>query len=145
MQGQAGKQFIFPKHSFWTNFFLLKEDNVRFMLLAIVIIIYMILGAAIFQILEEGNEIDQVNVFQKSFSDEIAFLKQKLNSKNVTLEQVESLMYLWGNASVSGLILKNRRWDYGGSFHFVYTVVSTIGEFSFLFSVCRMCVCKEEL
>jgi hypothetical protein len=38
------------------------------------------------------------------------------------------LLHAYGNASAIGVINKRRRWDFPGSFHFVGTIVSTIGK-----------------
>ncbi|XP_049835119.1 potassium channel subfamily K member 13-like [Schistocerca gregaria] len=43
------------------------------------------------------------------------------------MERVHRLLYAYGNASAAGIIHKRRRWDFAGSFHFVGTIVSTIG------------------
>ncbi|RXG67539.1 Potassium channel subfamily K member 13 [Armadillidium vulgare] len=52
-------------------------------------------------------------------------IKASIEGRNITMVQIEELLYLWGNASKDGIVSSNRKWDYAGSFHFVYTVVST--------------------
>lgn len=47
---------------------------------------------------------------------------------SVHLENLHQLLYAYGNATAIGVINKRRRWDFVGSFHFVGTIVTTIGE-----------------
>lgn len=42
-------------------------------------------------------------------------------------QRLDELLYAWGNATATGVVNKRRRWDFSGSFHFVGTIVSTIG------------------
>lgn len=44
------------------------------------------------------------------------------------VNRLKELLSAYGNASAAGVINKRRRWDFSGSFHFVGTIVSTIGE-----------------
>lgn len=56
------------------------------------------------------------------------FRRHHLQSSPIALERLDELLYAYGNASSSGIINKSRRWDFPGSFHFVGTIVSTIGK-----------------
>lgn len=44
------------------------------------------------------------------------------------MERVDELLQAHNKASSAGIINKRRRWDFPGSFHFVGTIVSTIGK-----------------
>lgn len=45
------------------------------------------------------------------------------------LQRLDELLYAWGNATATGVVNKRRRWDFSGAFHFVGTIVSTIGKY----------------
>ncbi|KOC69037.1 Potassium channel subfamily K member 13 [Habropoda laboriosa] len=102
----------------------LGEDNARFILLFIVLAVYMLAGAALFQRLEADLETRQAAEFWRVYH---TFRRHHLQSGPVALQRLDELLYAYGNASSSGFINKNRRWDFPGSFHFVGTIVSTIG------------------
>lgn len=113
------------------NALILKEDNARFLLLALVLLLYMVFGALVFEAFEEGNENREIDDYISRYNESLAKLKQNIDSQNVSLTQVEDLLYIWGNMTDDGHKLHGRRhWDFAGSFHFVYTVVSTIGEYA---------------
>ncbi|XP_042875885.1 potassium channel subfamily K member 13-like [Penaeus japonicus] len=112
---------------FW-NALALKEDNARFLLLALVLLLYMVFGALVFQQLEEQNETRERGRYHRDYDEALAKLKGEIQASNVSLARVEELLYVWGNMTSDGHIKGGRRrWDFAGSFHFVYTVVSTIG------------------
>lgn len=118
------------RKKFW-NAFILKEDNARFLLLALVLLLYMVFGALVFEAFEEDNEIRERDDYIYRFNMSLAQLSRDVASQNVSWTQVEDLLYIWGNMTDAGHKLEGRRlWDFAGSFHFVYTVVSTIGEYS---------------
>ncbi|PSN49577.1 Potassium channel subfamily K member 13 [Blattella germanica] len=140
----------------------LTEDNARFVLLAIVLVLYMLAGAALFQYLEGEAELKMANEFWKIYSDfrrhYLLLILQAgnntgvhnnglncttesnendasqensshpVNHNDLDMEKVHQLLYAYGNATSAGIIHKRRRWDFAGSFHFVGTIVSTIGE-----------------
>lgn len=113
---------------FW-NALALKEDNARFLLLALVLLLYMVFGALVFQQLEEQNETRERGRYHRDYDEALAKLKGEIQASNVSLARVEELLYVWGNMTSDGHIKGGRRrWDFAGSFHFVYTVVSTIGQ-----------------
>lgn len=60
-----------------------------------------------------------------------AFRRHHLRGSSQALQRLHELLYAYGNASAIGIINKRRRWDFPGSFHFVGTIVSTIGERTF--------------
>ncbi|OXU17437.1 hypothetical protein TSAR_004372 [Trichomalopsis sarcophagae] len=102
----------------------LAEDNARFILLAFVLAAYMLAGAALFQTLESDLEIRQAAEFWRVYQ---AFRRHHLRGSAQALQRLHELLYAYGNASAIGIINKRRRWDFPGSFHFVGTIVSTIG------------------
>ena len=101
----------------------LREDNARFILLALVLVIYMLLGATVFMLLERDNEIQERNMYYHVLE---TFIQ---GNPEVNLTQLEVLLKAHAEASSAGLLKEYReRWDYAGSFYFVGTVVSTIGK-----------------
>ncbi|KAK2579129.1 hypothetical protein KPH14_001299 [Odynerus spinipes] len=102
----------------------LAEDNARFILLAVVLAAYMLAGATLFQILEGDLEVRQAAEFWRVYH---AFRRHHLRGSPLALQRLHELLYAYGNASSAGIINKRRRWDFPGSFHFVGTIVSTIG------------------
>ncbi|KAL0119451.1 hypothetical protein PUN28_007738 [Cardiocondyla obscurior] len=102
----------------------LAEDNARIVLLAVVLAVYMLAGAALFQRLESDLEIRQATEFWRVYH---TFRKHHLRGSPLSLQRLHELLYAYGNASATGIINKRRRWDFPGSFHFVGTIVSTIG------------------
>ncbi|KAK9307875.1 hypothetical protein QLX08_001939 [Tetragonisca angustula] len=102
----------------------LGEDNARFILLFGVLAVYMLAGAIIFQQLEADLEVRQTAEFWRVYH---TFQRYHLQSGPIALQRLNELLYAYGNASSSGVINKSRRWDFLGSFHFVGTIVSTIG------------------
>ncbi|XP_043271412.1 potassium channel subfamily K member 13-like [Venturia canescens] len=102
----------------------LAEDNARFVLLAVVLAAYMVAGAALFQKLESDLEVKQAAEFWRVYH---TFRRHHLGNGPQALQRLHDLLYAYGNASSTGIINKRRRWDFSGSFHFVGTIVSTIG------------------
>ncbi|KAK1126328.1 hypothetical protein K0M31_004955 [Melipona bicolor] len=102
----------------------LGEDNARFILFFGVLAVYMLAGAAIFQQLEADLEVRQTAEFWRVYH---TFQRYHLQGGPIALQKLNELLYAYGNASSSGVINKSRRWDFLGSFHFVGTIVSTIG------------------
>lgn len=45
-----------------------------------------------------------------------------------SIDNLHELLFAYGNATQAGVIWKRKRWDYVGSFHFTWTIVSTIGK-----------------
>ncbi len=101
----------------------LREDNARFVLLAIVMTMYMVSGATVFMFLEKDNEIVERNRYYHILE---TFLR---NNPDVNKTQLEILLNEHGEAVSAGFLREKRlRWDFAGSFYFVGTVVSTIGK-----------------
>ena len=103
----------------------LKEDNARFLLLAAVMVIYMLCGAAVFQALERDNEIAKKIVYLEYLNNFTATYPM------VNRSDLQKLLTIHSQAETAGIVGDRRpRWDFSGAFYFVGTVVSTIGEFS---------------
>lgn len=103
----------------------LNEDNGRFALLAILILVYLLCGAAVFSAIERPSELrahGRWNGTLHNFSETFNISLQELNS---FLRQYEAAIA----AGVRADALR-ARWDFTGAFYFVGTVVSTIGGWS---------------
>lgn len=104
----------------------LSEDNARILLLILVLGMYMLLGALFFQYLEAPLEQEIVEKYWKFYN---RFRENFVNeSIPHDLEEFHNVLYAYGNATAIGIIHKKPRWDFSGSFHFVTTIVSTIGK-----------------
>ncbi|GFO48645.1 potassium channel subfamily k member 13-like [Plakobranchus ocellatus] len=100
----------------------LKEDNARFILLAIVMVVYMLTGAALFTALERDNEVSEKRIYQQRVEN------FKIKYPEVNISDLEYLLDIHSKAETAGYVGDRRpRWDFPGSFYFVGTVVSTIG------------------
>ncbi|XP_076320684.1 potassium channel, subfamily K, member 13-like [Tachypleus tridentatus] len=104
------------------RFLHLGEDNARFLLLAVIMVIYMLFGATAFHWLES----DHKKLSRQRYERSVEQFWIKYNN-TVSVSDVEHLLYSFGNASAAGLLHKRRQWDLSGAFYFVGTVVSTIG------------------
>ena len=108
----------------------LKEDNARFILLAVVMVVYMLTGAALFTVLERDNEETEKRVYEEYVE------KFKLKYPQVNVSDLEYLLDMHSKAETAGYVGDRRpRWDFPGSFYFVGTVVSTIGKSTLAFSI----------
>ncbi|XP_037544004.1 potassium channel subfamily K member 13 isoform X4 [Nematolebias whitei] len=100
----------------------MNEDNARFCLLAGLILLYLLCGAAIFSALEHPSELRARLLW-----------KQRLNNftrrYRVNLGALHTLLRQYEEANGAGIRVDalRPRWDFSGAFYFVGTVVSTIG------------------
>ncbi|XP_061467927.1 potassium channel subfamily K member 13 [Rhineura floridana] len=100
-----------------------KEDNARFLLLAVLIILYLLCGAAIFSALEHPTERETQEKWLARFEN----FSQRFN---LTPAELQELLCEYESAYLVGVrmnTLRRPRWDFSGAFYFVATVVSTIG------------------
>ena len=104
------------------NLLHLHEENSRFLLLAVVLIVYMIFGALVFHILERDTEQKSRQKYRNIFDNFRHKYKHLINESDLI-----ELLDAYSNGSADGLIGPKERWDLSGSFYFVATVVSTIG------------------
>ncbi|KAL8585209.1 hypothetical protein ACOMHN_013224 [Nucella lapillus] len=99
----------------------LKEDNARFLLLAIVMCLYMTAGAGVFMLLEADNELQERAEYQGVYRNFLARYPQ------INETDLQDLLRKHALADAAGIVGDKRtRWDFSGSFYFVGTVVSTI-------------------
>ncbi|KAG8311168.1 hypothetical protein J6590_048767, partial [Homalodisca vitripennis] len=105
----------------WLTVVQLSEDNARVVLLAAVLLLYMLLGALLFQQLESAAELTLVEDYDRVLSQFRAALD------NTTLDHAALERLLNLHTAVTSGAGQGRRWDFAGSFHFVSTIVSTIG------------------
>ncbi|XP_029903308.1 potassium channel, subfamily K, member 13 [Myripristis murdjan] len=100
----------------------LNEDNARFLLLALFIIIYLLCGAAVFSALEQPKEREAKERWAQRFEH----FSQKYN---LSKKDLNNFLRNYEEANVAGIRVDNvrPRWDFPGAFYFVGTVVSTIG------------------
>nr|XP_023994034.1 potassium channel subfamily K member 12-like [Salvelinus alpinus] len=100
----------------------LNEDNGRFLLLAILIVLYLLCGAVVFSAIERPSEVQahgKWNITLFNFSETF----------NISLEDLNSFLREYETAIAAGIRADalRPRWDFTGAFYFVGTVVSTIG------------------
>ncbi|KAM4013696.1 potassium channel subfamily K member 13 [Anomaloglossus baeobatrachus] len=100
----------------------MNEDNGRFLLLAILIVLYMLCGAAVFSAIEQPMEKEAKDRWQQKFDNFIQ--KHNLNKSDL-----RNFLRDYEEANVAGIRVDTirPRWDFTGAFYFVGTVVSTIG------------------
>ncbi|TDH01134.1 hypothetical protein EPR50_G00177140 [Perca flavescens] len=100
----------------------LNEDNGRFVLLAVLIVLYLLCGAAVFSAIERPSELrahGRWNGTLLNFSETF----------NISLQDLNSFLREYEAAIAAGIRADalRPRWDFTGAFYFVGTVVSTIG------------------
>ncbi|XP_034274199.1 potassium channel subfamily K member 13 [Pantherophis guttatus] len=102
--------------------FRLTEDTTRLLLLAVLTVLYMICGAAIFTVIEHPSEVE---AFQK-WQIKIENFSQKYN---LPLAELRGFLFEYEAAYRLGIRINVTRphWDLVGSFYFVGTVFSTVG------------------
>ncbi|XP_062379332.1 potassium channel subfamily K member 13a [Sardina pilchardus] len=98
------------------------EDNARFVMLALFIIIYLLCGAAVFSALEHPKEKQAKEKWAQRF-------EQFSQRHNLSKSDLEKFLRHYEEANVAGIRVDmlRPRWDFTGALYFVGTVVSTIG------------------
>uniref|UniRef100_A0A671L8P8 Potassium channel, subfamily K, member 13a n=1 Tax=Sinocyclocheilus anshuiensis TaxID=1608454 RepID=A0A671L8P8_9TELE len=98
------------------------EDNARFIMLLLLIILYLLCGAAVFSALEHHKEMQAKEKWAQRF--ELFSQKYNLNKSDL-----EKFLRHYEEANMAGIRVDTLRprWDFTGAFYFVGTVVSTIG------------------
>ncbi|KAK6322247.1 hypothetical protein J4Q44_G00070390 [Coregonus suidteri] len=99
----------------------LNEDNARFCLLAGLILLYLLCGAAVFSTLEHPSELRARLLWDQQ-------LDNFTLSHQVSLGALHALLRQYEEANGTGIRVDAHRprWDFSGAFYFVGTVVSTI-------------------
>ncbi|XP_028648117.2 potassium channel subfamily K member 13-like [Erpetoichthys calabaricus] len=100
----------------------MNEDNARFGLLATLILIYLLCGAAIFSAIEHPGELQAQKLWKMR-------LRNFTQTFNVSPAELMAFLRQYEEANVAGIRVDalRPRWDFPGAFYFVGTVVSTIG------------------
>ncbi|KAJ7984953.1 hypothetical protein DPEC_G00360090 [Dallia pectoralis] len=101
----------------------INADNGRFLLLAVLIVLYLLCGAAVFSALERPSEVRAHGKWNATLLDFSRTFSVSLEDLNTFLREYETAIA----AGVRADALRPR-WDFTGAFYFVGTVVSTIGE-----------------
>lgn len=101
----------------------LNADTARFLLLAVLIVLYMLCGAAVFSAIELPTEREAKERWQER-------LENFTRRHNLSRAELRLFLREYEEASVAGIRVDDirPRWDFTGAFYFVGTVVSTIGE-----------------
>ncbi|CAL8267138.1 unnamed protein product [Merluccius merluccius] len=100
----------------------MNEDNARFCLLAGLILLYLLCGAAVFSALERPFELRARHRWAQQ-------LDEFTRTHSVSTAALHSLLRDYEEANGAGVRVDalRPRWDFSGAFYFVGTVVSTIG------------------
>ncbi|XP_069763883.1 potassium channel subfamily K member 13-like [Narcine bancroftii] len=102
----------------------LNEDNARFALLALLILCYLVVGAAVFSAVERPRELRA----QQDWSRTLGTFSR---SYNISRVQLAAFLRDYEKAQGAGIRAAHTplrpRWDFTGAFYFVGTVLSTIG------------------
>eukprot|EP00794_Sanderia_malayensis_P020093 gene20093-22063_t len=99
----------------------MKEDTLQLIVLTLFLLIYMVVGAGIFNALELRNELKWRAHFDSEFN---SFAKQN----NLTSAAMKTLLTTHEKACLLGYGVNGfERWDFIGSFYFTGTVLTTIG------------------
>ncbi|KAJ8248294.1 hypothetical protein GJAV_G00240480 [Gymnothorax javanicus] len=99
----------------------INEDSGRFLLLAILIILYLLCGAAVFSAIERPSELKAHGRWNRT-------LHNFSETFNISLQDLNSFLRDYEAAIATGIRADTirPRWDFTGAFYFVGTVVSTI-------------------
>uniref|UniRef100_A0A673ADU3 Potassium channel, subfamily K, member 12 like n=1 Tax=Sphaeramia orbicularis TaxID=375764 RepID=A0A673ADU3_9TELE len=100
----------------------MNEDNARFCLLAALILLYLLCGAAIFSALEHPFELRARRLWKQQLNNFTQRYRVNLGALHTLLRQYEE-----ANGAGIRVDTLRPRWDFSGAFYFVGTVVSTIG------------------
>lgn len=104
----------------WSHFNL---GMARILLLWLVIVLYTLLGAAVFSALERPSELEAHCKWNRQ-------LAEFIQDHQIPAEELHQLLGNYEVAVATGIRMEPRRprWDFSGAFYFVATVVSTIGK-----------------
>ncbi|XP_040908008.1 potassium channel subfamily K member 13 [Toxotes jaculatrix] len=100
----------------------MNEDNARFCLLAGLILLYLLCGAAIFSALEHPFELRARRLWKQQLDNFTQRYRVNMGALHTLLRQYEE-----ANGAGIRVDTLRPRWDFSGAFYFVGTVVSTIG------------------
>ncbi|KRZ69166.1 Translation initiation factor IF-2, mitochondrial, partial [Trichinella papuae] len=103
------------------------EENIRMLLLAVLLVIYLVIGAMLFSVIERKQEALERLVYSEKLEH---FKMQHCTTGGLTLvncSALDELLEMRGKMSAAGMSEHRSSWDFFGSFYFVSTVVTTIG------------------
>lgn len=108
----------------------MKEEDKKLIVLWIIYFVYMVIGAVLFSELEYENENEQIRYFT-------ALMSRIQKEHNLSDTVMDTLSFTHDDACSKGIRFQgpfSNKWDFAGSFYFVGTVITTIGEYD----VCKM-------
>ncbi|KAL1232015.1 Potassium channel subfamily K member [Trichinella pseudospiralis] len=103
------------------------EENIRMLLLAVLLVIYLVIGAMLFSVIERKQEALERLLYTEKLEH---FKMQHCTTGGLTLvncSALDELLEMRGKMSAAGMSEHRSSWDFFGSFYFVSTVVTTIG------------------
>lgn len=100
----------------------LNEDTARFLLLAALLVLYLLGGAAVFSALERAHE----RQARQRWEERLAGFGRR---HHLSRDELRGFLRHFEEAAEAGVRVDGARprWDFPGAFYFVGTVVSTIG------------------
>ena len=117
----------FRKHVFQVNVYW------RTLGLAVILSIYLLIGAAVFQALEQPNERKENEAIAKSSEMYTQLLENFTtivsNSTNLTHQEIIDTITNLTTASLGATATESHNWEFASSLFFVITVVTTIGVY----------------
>lgn len=115
------------------NLLHLHEENSRFLLLALVLLLYMVFGAIVFHLLESDAELNSRQKYRHVI-DKFQLKYRHLINESDLIELLDAFDAFYNGSAygVTDTSDATDRWSLSGSFYFVATVVSTIGKHSTL-------------
>ncbi|KAG7229635.1 hypothetical protein INR49_012679 [Caranx melampygus] len=99
----------------------MKTQNIRTLSLILSIILYLLIGAAVFDALESESESSR----RKALEQKLNELKKKYRFTEDDYREVERVVLL------SEPHRAGKQWKFAGSFYFAITVITTIGKYSY--------------
>ena len=106
------------------------EDNAKFIVLVVLLVLYMIAGAFLFRWTEYGYEVKANATYHKYHNE----FMDKFHKNQTTVEDLLQFLHNFTAATSSGYNGSRSKWDFAGSIHFVATVVSTIGKLNYTYN-----------
>ena len=100
----------------------MNEDTLQLLILTALLLLYMIIGAGVFSVLELENEA-RLKQHYYSIFDEFA------KRNNLSSTALSTLLSSQKDACMLGVnVGQYNKWDFTGSFYFTGTVITTIGK-----------------
>ncbi|CAO4379159.1 unnamed protein product [Caenorhabditis nigoni] len=100
------------------------EENARFVLICLILIVYLAFGAALFHWLEWDNEVDERETIEKRMNE---YRENYCTSRPMNECDFDEMVRFIADGATSGLLNTRPRFDILGSLFFSATVISTIG------------------